>query len=152
MECVFCGGNAVIATKNKSARYRNEVVNLSREVFRCDACEEEFVTPAQARVYVRNVRNEIRKRYGLLSPQRIAEIRGKLGLTQAELEELLCLGSKVVVRWENGKVIQNGANDAMLRLLEKDPAMLDRLRQIQELRAKEQREYEASQSDQQISR
>ncbi len=152
MECMICGGNAVIVIENKRARYRDEFVNVSREAFRCDSCEEEFVTPDQARVYVRNVKNEVRKRYGLLSPERIAEIRGKLGLTQAELEDLLNAGSKVVVRWENGKVIQSGANDAMLRLLEKDPSMLDRLRQIQQLRSREQQEYEGSHSDQSRSK
>jgi HTH-type transcriptional regulator/antitoxin MqsA len=148
MECMICGGNAVIVIESKRARYRNEIVDVSREVFRCDSCEEEYVTPDQARVYLRNIKNEIRKRYGLLPPERIAEIRGKLGLTQADLEEILSAGSKVVVRWESGKVIQSGANDAMLRLLEKDPSMLDRLRQIQQLRSAEQKEYEASHSDQ----
>ena len=148
MQCMICGGNAVIVVENKRARYRDELVDVSREIFRCNSCQEEFVTPDQARVYVRKVRNEIRKRYGLLSPERIAEIRGNLGLTQAELEELLNAGSKVVVRWESGKVIQSGSHDAMLRLLEKDPSMLERLRQIQQLRAAEQKEYEASRSDQ----
>lgn len=146
MECIICGGNAVIVTENKKARYRDEVVDVRREAFRCESCEEEFATPDQARTYVRSVKNEIRKRYGLLSPERIVEIRSKLKLTQAELEELLSAGSKVVVRWESGKVIQSGAHDAMLRLLEKDPAMLGLLKQIQQLRSIEQKEYEVSHS------
>ncbi|HZP23624.1 MAG TPA: type II TA system antitoxin MqsA family protein [Terriglobales bacterium] len=148
MECMICGGNAVTVVENKKARYRDEVVDVQREAFRCASCEEEFVTPEQARVYVRNVRNEVRKKYGLLSPERIAEIRRKLQLTQAELEELLNAGSKVVVRWESGKVIQSGAHDAILRLLEQDPSMLERLKQIQQTRSMEKKEYEAAHTDQ----
>ena len=91
---------------------------------------------------MRAVKNEIRKKYGLLSPERIVEIRNKLGLTQAQLEELLNTGSKVVVRWESGKVIQGDSHDTVLRLLEKWPSELEHVRQIQKLRSQEQREYE----------
>lgn len=142
MDCVICGGNAKIVTEQKQARYRGDTVEVSREIFRCQSCQEGFVTPEQAGNYVRAVKNEIRKKYGLLSPQRIVEIRNKLGLTQVQLEELLNTGAKVVVRWESGKVIQGDSHDTMLRLLEKYPSELERVRQIQKLRSQEQREYE----------
>jgi putative zinc finger/helix-turn-helix YgiT family protein len=88
------------------------------------------------------VKNEIRKKYGLLPPERIVEIRNKLGLSQAELEELLGTGSKVVVRWESGKVIQGSGQDNILRLLDRDPTFLESLRQIQRLRSDEQKKYQ----------
>ncbi len=147
MICVVCGGNAATVTQTKTARYRGETVEVSREVFRCESCQEEFVSPKQARDYVRAVKNEIRKRYGLLSPERIVEIRKKLGLTQSEVEEFLNAGPKVVVRWESGKVIQGGSHDNMLRLLERDPSILERLRQIQQSRLTEQRQYASSGSN-----
>ena len=141
MKCVFCGENANVVTEHKQARYRGESVEVSREIAQCGSCGEEFVTPDQARSFVRDVKNEIRKKYGLLSPERIVEIRHKLGLTQDQLEELLNTGSKVVVRWESGKVIQSGGHDNVLRLLERDPSILQRLQQIQQLRSAEQTEY-----------
>jgi len=137
MNCVICGGNAVAVTERKRARYRSETVEVSRDVFRCESCQESFLTPEQAHAYTRAVKDEVRKKYGLLSPQRIAEIRTKLNLSQHELEELLGTGSKVVVRWESGKVIQGGPIDSLLRLLERDPGLLDGLRQIQQLRSTE---------------
>jgi putative zinc finger/helix-turn-helix YgiT family protein len=142
MDCVICGGNAKIVTEQKQARYRGEVVEVTQELYRCESCQEGFVTPEQAGNHVRAVKNEIRKKYGLLSPERIVEIRNKLGLTQAQLEELLNTGSKVVVRWESGKVIQGDSHDTVLRLLEKWPSELEHVRQIQKLRSQEQREYE----------
>ncbi len=141
MQCVICGDNAVTVRQQKQARYRGETVEVSREVFRCTSCQEEFVTPDQAHAYVCAAKNEIRKRYGLLSPERILRIRNKLGLTQSELEELLNTGPKVVVRWESGKVIQSGGHDNVLRLLERAPATLKALREIKELRSAEQKEH-----------
>lgn len=144
MNCVMCGGKAVAVRERKAARYRGETVQIEREAFRCESCEEGFMTPEQARVHVRAVKDEIRKRYGLLSPQRIVEIRTRLGLTQQDMEKLLNTGSKVVVRWESGKVIQSTGHDNMLRLLEREPSTLERLREIQQLRSAEQREHAAS--------
>jgi putative zinc finger/helix-turn-helix YgiT family protein len=141
MNCVICGATATAITYRKQARYRDEIVEVPRESFRCDSCQEEFVTPKQARSYVSDVKNEVRKKYGLLAPERIVEIRKKLNLTQTELEEVLDTGSKVVVRWESGKVIQSGGHDNMLRLLDRDPSILDALRQIQQCRSREQERY-----------
>jgi len=144
MKCVFCGENANVVTEHKQARYRGESVEVTREVLQCESCGEEFVTPDQARSFVRDVKNEIRRKYGLLSPEKIVEIRHKLGLTQDQLEELLNTGAKVVVRWESGKVIQSGGHDNMLRLLEREPSTLKWLQQIQQLRSNEQKEYASS--------
>lgn len=142
MNCIICGHTTTKATEVRQARYRGETVEVSSEFFRCESCNEEFVAPEQMRLHVRAVRNEIRKKHGLLSPERIAEIRHKLGLKQDELEELLGTGPKVVVRWESGKVIQGSGHDNMLRLLERDPNAIQQLRTIQKFRSQEQKEYD----------
>jgi putative zinc finger/helix-turn-helix YgiT family protein len=146
MNCVICGESAAEIKELKRARYRTETVEVPKEFFRCGSCKEEFVTPGQIRIYARAVKNEVRKKHGLLPPERIAEIRAKLGLTQSELEDLLGTGPKVVVRWESGKVIQSRGHDNMLRLLDRDPAVLKSLRQIQALRAAEQDKHSESPS------
>jgi HTH-type transcriptional regulator/antitoxin MqsA len=146
MNCVICGSSAREVKEIKQARYRDEKVEVERIFFRCEVCNEEFVTPAQMKANVRAVKNEIRRKYGLLSPERIAAIRNGLNLSQSELEDLVGAGPKVVVRWENGKVIQSGGHDSLLRLLERDPATLEQLRQIQQLRSVEQERYASSQS------
>jgi putative zinc finger/helix-turn-helix YgiT family protein len=129
------------AVERKPARYRDQVVEVLQEFFRCAECEEELVTPEQMANYARAVKNEVRKKHGLLSPERITDIRKGLNMTQQELEELLGTGPKVVVRWESGKVIQSSGQDNILRLLERDPEIVGRLRQIQKSRARAQREY-----------
>jgi HTH-type transcriptional regulator / antitoxin MqsA len=141
MKCVICGGSATKVVENRIGRYRDERVEVRSELFRCDDCKEGFLDPTQMKAHNRAVKNEIRKKYGLLPPEKIEEIRKKLGLTQAELEELLDTGDKVVVRWESGKVIQSGGHDNLLRLLDREPGMLKNLRQIQKAKLAEQERY-----------
>jgi HTH-type transcriptional regulator/antitoxin MqsA len=149
MKCTVCGlGTAKKVTRrNYQARYNGEPVEVpSVEMFHCDDCVVDFLTPEQARAYSRAVKNEVRKRFGLLPPERITAIREKVGLTQARLEELLGQGPKVVVRWESGKVIQSKAADTVLRLLEREPDLAKELREIEKQRAKQQEQYAARQA------
>jgi HTH-type transcriptional regulator / antitoxin MqsA len=70
---------------------------------------------------------QARVKAGLLTPEEIVAIRKKLGLSQSELERLFGLGSKVVTRWETGRVVQSRAADVALRLLALDPENLKRI-------------------------
>ena len=144
MKCVMCGGSTTAVREVKKAKYRDEIVEVMTELFRCDSCKEGFLTPQQMRAHVRAVRNEVRKRYGLLPPEEIVAVREKLGLTQTGLEEALGTGPKMVVRWESGKVIQSRGHDNVLRLLDRDPSILKSLSTIQRLRCIEQKKHESS--------
>jgi putative zinc finger/helix-turn-helix YgiT family protein len=139
MECAVCGAVLGNVTGKRMGYYRDETIEVESEFMRCEACGEQFFTPAQAKAHNRSIKNEVRKKYGLLPPEKIAEIRHKLELTQEELEELLGTGAKVVVRWESGKVIQGRGQDNMLRLLDRDPSVVEDLRQIRQLRDAEQK-------------
>ena len=144
MKCPVCGTGTAkkVERKNYLARYNGEPVEVaSVEAYRCDACGEDFLTPEQSHALSVAVKNEVRKKLGLLSPERTAAIREKAGLTQAQLEELLGQGPKVVVRWESGKVIQSKAADTVLRLLEREPDLVRDLREIQNQRSKQQGRY-----------
>ena len=144
MDCVICERPAIRVEDERLGHYRDETVRVRSEFFRCNSCNEEYFSPAQIEAHNRAVKNEIRKKYGLLAPERIAQIRKKLGLTQQELEELLGTGPKVVVRWESGKVIQGIGHDNVLRLLDDQPDVVRSLREIQHIRSNEQRTYQRS--------
>jgi len=141
MKCIICGGHTKEVKQNRPSKYGTEVMDVERNFSQCADCGEEFVSPAQIRENSRTVKNEFRKKYALLAPERIVEIRKKLGLSQADLERALGAGEKVVVRWESGKVIQSGGMDIMLRVLDRDPSVLKWLQQIQEMRAAEKEDY-----------
>ena len=130
--CAVCDSDRVKKIRKKfEARYNQVPVVIENvEMYRCEPCGEEFLTAEQSREVSRQIKNRVREDLGLLSPERIVEIRKDLGLSQAELEELFGLGEKVVTRWENGRVIQGRTADAALRLLEMEPSLLPRLRKI----------------------
>jgi putative zinc finger/helix-turn-helix YgiT family protein len=94
----------------------------------CASCGRRFFTPKQVKAVLIAVKRRGRVKAGLLTPEEIVAIRKKLGLSQSELERLFGLGSKVVTRWETGRVVQSKAADVALRLLALDPANLERLR------------------------
>lgn len=132
IKCAVCDSDrAKKIRKRFEARYNQvPVVIEDAEMYRCGSCGEEFFTAEQSRQLSRQIKSHVREKMGLLSPERVVEIRKNLGLSQAELEELFGLGEKVVTRWENGRVIQARTADVALRLLEMDPGLLPRLRKL----------------------
>jgi putative zinc finger/helix-turn-helix YgiT family protein len=54
----------------------------------------------------------------LMTPREIKALREKYEMTRAEFAELSRLGTASLARWEAGILIQNGANDQLLYLLQ----------------------------------
>ena len=128
--CAVCDADRVKKIRKKfEARYNQvPVVIENAEMYRCGACGEGFFTAEQSRELSRRIKSRFREDLGLLSPERIVEIRKNLGLSQTEIEGLFGLGEQVVTRWENGRVIQGRTADVVLRLLEMEPDVLPKLR------------------------
>lgn len=132
IQCAVCDSDRVKKIRRKfEARYNQmPVVVENVEMYRCEACGEEFFTPEQSRELSRQMKNRVREEQGLLSPEQIVEIRKRLGLSQSDLEDLFGLGEKVVTRWETGRVVQGRTADVALRLLAMEPGLLPRLRKV----------------------
>ncbi|MBI2401571.1 MAG: helix-turn-helix domain-containing protein [Gemmatimonadetes bacterium] len=92
------------------------------EFSRCQRCATDFYTHDQSLASSRARAGALREHEGLLTPQEIRDIRGQLGYTQAQLEEVLGVGAKTVVRWEKGTVRQSRLADRFLRTLAAYPA------------------------------
>ena len=54
---------------------------------------------------------------GVLTPKEIVDLRKRYEMSRAQFAELTRLGEASLARWENGLLIQNGANDQLLYLL-----------------------------------
>ena len=128
--CAVCNSEKVRKVRKKfSATYNQTPISIpGAEMYACATCGERFFTPDQAKAVSLAVKRQARAEAGLLTPEEIVAIRQKLGLSQSELESLFGLGSKVVTRWETGRVVQGKTADVALRLLALDPANLRRLR------------------------
>ena len=128
--CAVCNSEKVKKVRKEfSAAYNQTPISIpDAEMYECADCGERFFDPEQAKAVSLAVKRRARAGAGLLTPEEIVAIRLKLDLSQSELERLFGLGSKVVTRWETGRVVQSKAADVALRLLALDPENLKRLR------------------------
>lgn len=130
--CAVCGRNSArLAQRPFDGLYNRMPIRLEAvEMYDCAACGEGVFTPEQSAEVSRRVKAAARERLNLLSPEAIVDIRKRCRLSQEEMERLFGLGQKVVVRWEKGRVLQSKTADVLLRLLDRNPALIEEMRQI----------------------
>jgi len=124
MSCNLCRGKIVKIKKPIRVEYLGvplKLLNLERS--HCTSCGEDFFDPQQAAEYSRAAQEQYAIKTRLTGAD-VLRIRRKLKLSQAEMETVLGLGKKVVVRWENEKVRLPGAVNALLKILDKRPEVL----------------------------
>lgn len=120
--CPQCGGSPV---REVVARRESLVGRWTAEFedrfCACDACGEEFYDPEQADASFRKAADSVRAKVGLVPPERIRALRERYGLSQAQLERLLGIGAKMVVRWERGTVLPSLAASRLIEVLDDVP-------------------------------
>jgi len=119
--CVACGGPVALGRAVDVISIAGRKTSVEVEGYRCASCGEVYFTPDQADTAQRLAASVLRKKEGLLAPEDIRAIRKRLGLTQADLERLLGVGPKTVVRWERGTVFQSSSVDRLLRVVAELP-------------------------------
>lgn len=121
-QCHVCGRHATSVRTPIEIRVRKRAATVNAERMRCDDCGAEFYLPGQMSAAQNAAADRMRAEDGLLAPHQVREIRERFALTQAQMETLLGVGPKTVVRWERGHVFQNSATDALLRVITAVPA------------------------------
>lgn len=127
MHCHLCDTEADLVRDVQEIKLGKRKVSLEQESYRCPECGERWLTAVQLDESNREASRLIRQREGLLQAAEIRAIRTELGLSQAELEKLLGVGPKTVVRWERGSIFQNTATDTLLRSIAEVPALAEHL-------------------------
>ncbi len=131
--CPECGGNVKRTRTVVTTRIGRRTIPVTGKFLQCHGeCREIYFEPGEADDVSRRAAMIARTDNGLLTPQDIREIRRQHDLTQYELEQLLNVGPKTVVRWEKGTVVQNAATDTLLRLLRDVPAVYRHLRRTRQ--------------------
>lgn len=125
--CAHCDGNAQLVTESREVSVGRRRAVAVVEFARCEDCAGESYLPGQMSAAQDAAGRAIRQEEGLLLPNEIRETRERYGLTQADFEKLLGVGTKTVVRWEKGSVFQNQATDTLLRLIRDDDRVARRL-------------------------
>jgi|SRR6266853_513756 len=117
--CSICGAGEpqVVRARRQVTADDGTVLEFDDECTRCQKCGVEYYTRDQSLAASRARAGALRAHEGLLSPQGIRAIRERLGYTQSQLEQVLAVGPKTVVRWEKGTVRQSRLADRFLRTL-----------------------------------
>jgi len=114
-----CGGRYTLAAESVSLRVSGMTARVERAFFRCGKCGDEQRTVEQREAAEQAAVAWLRQEHGLLAPKAIRQLRERLGLTPAQLGELLYgVPAGVVEGWERGRYLQNRDADALLRSLE----------------------------------
>src|SRR5262245_27335397 len=120
--CPNCDGPAVAVVRPREVAVGRWSAVVDDECIRCTRCGEEFYEPGQLQATLEKAARAIREKRGLITPERIRALRILYGLTQDQLERILGVGPKTVVRWEKGSVLPTGAASVLMQLLETVPS------------------------------
>jgi putative zinc finger/helix-turn-helix YgiT family protein len=113
-----CGGRYTLAAETVSLRVSGMTARVERAFYRCAKCGDEQRTVEQREAAEQAAVATLRQEHGLLAPKAIRQLREGLGLTPAQLGELLYgVPAGVVEGWERGRYLQNREADALLRSL-----------------------------------
>jgi DNA-binding transcriptional regulator YiaG len=122
----FCGGRYQAAEETVTVRLSGMQAQVTRGLFRCAKCGDEQRTVEQREAAERDAVERMRAANALLAPREIRQLRESVGLTPAQLGELLYGVPKGIVEgWERGRYLQNREADALLRSL-RDRETLER--------------------------
>ena len=122
----FCGGRYQRAVETVTIRLSGMTAEVERELYRCAKCGDEHRTVEQREAAERIAVERIRAEHKLLTPKEMRHLRDSLGLTQAQLGDLLYGTPRGIVEgWERGRYLQNTPTDALLRSL-RDRETLER--------------------------
>ena len=119
--CPMCGGPMQTVIEPRAIKVGRWSATVDDEFMRCESCGEEAYLAGQMRATQERAARVIREREKIMSPERVRGFRERYGLSQSQLERLLNVGAKTVVRWERGTVMPGAAINTLLRILDEMP-------------------------------
>ena len=113
-----CGGHYALAVEEVTIRLSGMTARVDRAMYKCDKCADRQHTVEQREDAEREAILTMRTQHHLMTGKEIRHFRESVGLSTAQLGELLHgLPKGIVEGWEKGRYLQSPAVDAMLRTL-----------------------------------
>lgn len=113
-----CGGHYALAVEEVTIRLSGMTARVDRAMYKCDKCGDRQHTVEQREEAEREAILTMRHQHALLTAKEIRQFRESVGLSTAQLGELLHgLPKGIVEGWEKGRYLQSPVVDAMLRSL-----------------------------------
>lgn len=116
--CEACGKETDTKLIVRTERYevRGEPFDVEAQVLVCAECGEDIFCEELDNITLIQAFKQYREKHGLLTPEEIAQIRRRYGLSQAEFARLLSWDDRLVRCYENGSV-QSKTHDQLLVFL-----------------------------------
>ncbi len=113
-----CGGHYALAVEEVTIRLSGMTARVDRAMFKCDKCGDKQHTVEQREEAEKEAILTMRSQHTLLTGKEIRHFRESVGLSTAQLGELLHgLPKGIVEGWEKGRYLQSPTVDAMIRSL-----------------------------------
>jgi DNA-binding transcriptional regulator YiaG len=113
-----CGGHYALAVEEVTIRLSGMTARVDRAMYKCDKCGDRQHTVEQREEAEREAVLTMRTQHTLMTGREIKHFRESIGLSAAQLGELLHgLPKGIVEGWEKGRYLQSPAVDGMLRSL-----------------------------------
>jgi HTH-type transcriptional regulator / antitoxin MqsA len=125
--CLECGGKMTFKTKTDALEYKRHTTKIKTKGWWCDSCGEGILDSEALKASERAFLALKAEVDGLLSPEDVAAIRKRLGLSQRRAGELLGGGPRAFQKYEAGQVMVSAPMNNLLRLLDKDPQRVKEL-------------------------
>ena len=113
-----CGGHYALAVEEVTIRLSGMTARVDRAMYKCDKCADRQHTVEQREEAEREAILTMRTQHHLMTGKEIRHFRESVGLSTAQMGELLHgLPKGIVEGWEKGRYLHSPAVDAMLRSL-----------------------------------
>jgi HTH-type transcriptional regulator/antitoxin MqsA len=126
--CPECGGRMRYREGADVVRYKDHERSIQTTAWWCRSCGEAILAGGDLRAREKAFMALKAEVDGTLTPEEVARIRRKLGVSQREAGKLLGGGPRAFQKYESGAAAVSAPMSNLLRLLAEDPSRLEELR------------------------
>ncbi len=125
MHCPFCGDKSYChQTKPMELRYKSIPITVNQPGFWCEKCGEGVIGGDDRKATQKELQTLRAKIDGLLTPDKIKQIREKLKLTQSTAAKIFGGGVNAFSRYERGETPVPKSLSQLLLILKNHPNLL----------------------------
>ena len=143
MICSECGNELIKVNTPLVEELRGEKFTVKGiERYECPECGNYELDLDMMDKLSADVWKQYCEKHGILSPEQIKRIRTNLGLTQTDLEAMLCVSHPTVSRWETGMFVPSMQSSREIEALRDCPAFASYLMSKAEVHPKSKGSYQ----------
>lgn len=116
--CYICGEeqDTEVITKEEVSTIRGEKIKSVSHIRVCSLCKEELFDEELDEGNIQRAYDVYRKKYGVLSPEEIRDVREQYGLSQRLFAKLLNIGEASIARYETGALPEKSLSNMIMLL------------------------------------